>query len=48
MSFLEEYIAMRDKKSEIVGFSADSGLKFRTEIDTFIKFPKTKIVHILR
>ena len=33
---------MRDKKSEIVGFSADSGLKFSTEIDTFIKFPKNK------
>ena len=33
---------MRYSKSEIVGFSADSVLKFRIEIDIFIKFPQNE------
>ena len=47
LSFLEEYIAMRNYKSQIVGFTADLVLKFSNENDIFIKFPqKTKIFRI--
>ena len=42
LSFLEEYIAMRNSKSYIVGFSADSVLKLSIEIDIFIKFPQNE------
>ena len=43
LSFLEEYIAVRNNKSSIVGFSADSLLKLNTKIDILIKFPQNEI-----
>ena len=33
---------MRNKKSWIIGFSADSLLKLSSEIDIFIKFPQNE------
>ena len=36
---------MRNGKSQIVGFLADSVLKFSTEIDIFISNPKTEFLH---
>ena len=42
MSFLGEYVAMRNNKFKLFGFSADSVLKFSTEIDIFTKFPQNE------
>ena len=42
LSFLGEYVAMRNNNFNVFGFSADSVLKFRTEIDIFIKFPQNE------
>ena len=39
---------MRNNKSQIVGFSADSVLKLGTETDIFIKLTKTEPFHIFR
>ena len=40
MSFFGEYIAKMKSKSQIIGFSPDSVLKFSADINNFIEFPK--------